>query len=89
LKSSAHGAGILDLPTDLMREIATHRNKVAHGHFDQNPFSGEYNIVVKNVRATYSADDLDLQTAKARKALDALRYSDAVYEFSNVPLPSA
>ena len=26
-------------------ELNTHRNRVAHGHFDQNPFSGDYDIV--------------------------------------------
>lgn len=84
LKLSAHGEGIKDVPVDLMREIATHRNKVAHGHFDQNPFSGEYDIVVKNARAAYSVGDLSALAAKAARATKALRYAQAFYEFGKV-----
>jgi hypothetical protein len=88
LKSSVYGKGIADVPVDLIRCVANHRNKLAHGHFDQNPFSGEYDIVGKNVRATYSAEDLDCLTAKATDAWSALRGSEAFYEFDEHPLPS-
>jgi hypothetical protein len=88
LKLSIHGGGISNVPIDLMREIATHRNKVAHGHFNQNPFSGDYDIITKNVRAIYSVEDLNLQSAKAEEAVTALRYAEAFYEFGRHPLPS-
>jgi len=87
LKYSTEGRGLTDIPITAMREVATHRNKVAHGHFDQNPFSGDYDIVVKNVRATYSAEDLDRQTVETTKAWDALRYAEAFYQFSDDPWP--
>src|ERR1700731_3246157 len=67
LKTSVHGKGLSGIPIEVMREISEHRNNVAHGHFDQNPFSGEYDIVSRK-RMTYSAIDLDLQTSKATKA---------------------
>ncbi len=87
LKSSVGQRSIKNVPLALMREVAAHRNKVAHGHFDQNPFSGEYDIVVKNVSNNYSASDLDKLTAKTNQAWDALRYSEAFYHFTDVSAP--
>lgn len=86
LKSSIHGGGLKNVPIALMREIAVHRNRVAHGHFDQNPHSGEYDIVGKK-REKYSAEDLDLQTAKATEAWEALRYAEGFYAFDDVVVP--
>jgi hypothetical protein len=85
LKSSREGTAIADAPISLMKQIAGERNNLAHGHFDQNPFDGSYDIVVKNVRASYSAERLDGLTEKADKALQALRYASAVHDFSEPP----
>lgn len=86
LKQSSEGRGIAEVPVALMKEVGTHRNRVAHGHFEQNPFSGEYEIIGKTVHK-YSPADLDAQTAEAIKARDALHYSEAFYVFDVVPLP--
>ncbi len=89
LKYSTEGGSLTNIPITAMREVITHRNKVAHGHFDQNPFSGEYDIVEKEALATYSAKDLNQQTENATKAWDLLRYAEAFYGFSDVSqLPS-
>lgn len=85
LKSSTEGAGIKDAPIELMRQIARERNVLAHGHFDQNPFDGSYDVVAKNMRANYPVERLDALTEKAKKAWDALRYSQAYFEFSDQP----
>jgi hypothetical protein len=86
LKSSREGTAIADVPIPLMKQIAGERNTLAHGHFDQNPFDGSYDIVVKNVRASYSAERLDGLTEKADKALRALQCASAVYDFSDPPI---
>lgn len=80
MKSSREGTAIADVPIPLMKQIARERNTLAHGHFDQNPFDGSYDIVVKNVRASYSAERLDGLTDKADKALHALRYASAAHD---------
>lgn len=85
LKSSREGAAIADVPIPLMKQVAGERNTLAHGHFDQNPFDGSYDIVVKNIRASYSAERLDGLTVMADKALQALRHASAVYDFSEPP----
>lgn len=83
LKQSSKGRGIADVPVALMQELGAHRNRVAHGHFEQNPFSGEYEIIGKKAHK-YSPADLDAQTAEAKKAWNALRYSEAFYTFDDV-----
>ena len=85
LKSSREGAAIANVPITLLKQVAGERNTLAHGHFDQNPFDGSYDIVVKNVRASYSAERLDGLTVMAEKALQALRYASAAYDFSEPP----
>ncbi|RZN20037.1 hypothetical protein [Bradyrhizobium sp. Leo121] len=85
LKSSSEGAAIANVPVTLMKQIAGERNTLAHGHFDQNPFDGSYDIVAKNVRAFYSVERLEELTANADKALEALRYASAVYDFGDPP----
>jgi hypothetical protein len=85
LKSSREGAAIADVPIPQMKQVAGERNTLAHGHFDQNPFDGSYDIVVKNVRASYSVERLDGLTQMADKALQALRHASAVYDFSETP----
>jgi hypothetical protein len=42
LKWSPEGHVLRDISTEDMRQIAGERNHLAHGFFDQNPFSGEY-----------------------------------------------
>jgi hypothetical protein len=83
LKQSSAGRGIAEVPVALMHEVGAHRNKVVHGHFEQNPCSGEYEIIAKKAHR-YSPTDLDAQTAEAIKAWHALRHSDAFYAFDAV-----
>lgn len=52
-------------------DISGERNTLAHGHFDQNPYSGEYQIVTQRRKR------VDMPVAKIRKlALQADRVID-------------
>jgi hypothetical protein len=84
LKSSTEGASIRDIPIDLLEQIANERNRLAHGHFDQNPFSGDYEIVHKNTRKEYPVERLEALTEQARQAWTALRYAEGFYMFDDV-----
>jgi hypothetical protein len=42
LKHSIEGRAIADVPVDQLRSVAGERNILAHAHFEENPFSGEY-----------------------------------------------
>lgn len=71
------------ISTKLLEEIPAERNKLAHGHFDQNPFNGEYDIVVRNVPRQYSAEQLKKLKEKAIEASRALRCAAPQYAFSD------
>jgi hypothetical protein len=83
LKSSAEGDGIRSISMAAMREVAGERNRLAHGHFDQNPFDGSYDVVTRSVGSTYSAEMLDRLTEKANRCWDELRHASGYYEFSD------
>jgi hypothetical protein len=83
LKSSLEGPVLKEVSVQLMRQIAGERNYLAHGFFDQNPFSGEYDIVGKNTRGRYSVERVDDLTAKANKVWQELRYPEAHYAFAD------
>lgn len=77
LKTSTEGKVLADVPIDLMKQVAGERNVLAHGHFDQNPFDGTYEVVTARVRTEYPVSRLDDLTSKADVAWDLLRYVDA------------
>jgi hypothetical protein len=83
LKSSAEGQGIESISIMSLREVGGERNKLAHGHFDQNPFDGSYDVVTRSVRSSYSVEMLDRLTEKTDHCWDELRHASAYYEFSD------
>lgn len=85
LKTSTEGKVLADVPIDLMRQVAGERNVLAHGHFDQNPFDGTYEVVTTKVRAEYPVARLNDLSSKTENAWEALRYVDAFYAFSDPP----
>jgi hypothetical protein len=70
---------------EAMRQVAGERNRLAHGHFDQNPFDGSYDVVTRSVRASYSVETLDHLTEKANRCRDELSYAVAYYQFADEP----
>jgi hypothetical protein len=83
LKSSAEGKGIEGISIMPLRAIGGERNKLAHGHFDQNPFDGSYDVVTKSVRSSYSVEMLDRLTEKADRCWDEFRHASGYYAFSD------
>jgi len=75
LRASTEGDRIRNVPVQLLTHIQGARNKLAHGHFDQNPFSGSYDIVNRNVRRQYSVDALNALTEKATEVWTSLQQS--------------
>ena len=66
-----------------LRDLASQRNDLAHGHFHQNPFDGSYKIVAKRKPFPMSTDQLNLFTKRADGALDVLRYAQAYFWFDD------
>jgi RNA polymerase sigma factor (sigma-70 family) len=76
LTASTEGNRIRNVPVRLLTQLGSDRNKLAHGHFDQNPFSGSYDVVVRNVRRQYPVDALNALTEKATEAWTSLQKSN-------------
>jgi hypothetical protein len=85
LKASREGQGAASVPIDQLRAVAGHRNILAHGHFDQNPFDGSYQVVSKNIAKDYPVEMLKSLTAEVAKACEALRHAEAFYDFVDAP----
>lgn len=75
---------------DELRELSIQRNKLAHGHFDQNPFDGSYTIAPNKIDTNRSKpapmpiNQLILLTRRADKAWDDLRYAHAFFCFDDL-----
>jgi hypothetical protein len=82
LKSSTEGASLGDVSAEALNAIANERNRLAHGHFDQNPYSGEYDVVTKDKRWQYTVEKLDALSKRANDVWTSLRYAKAYYSFS-------
>ena len=89
LKHSSEARGIVSVPIDDIKEISKHRNVLAHGHFEQNPFDGSYLIEGRGQPRDYPAARIDKLTEKALKCWDALRSAEGYYIFCGLPLPPA
>lgn len=67
-----------------LRDLTSHRNGLAHGHFHQNPFDGSYTIVTNKRERVMPIPQLVQLTERADRASDALRYSEAFFLFDDL-----
>lgn len=59
-----------------LAELNGLRNIVAHGHFDQNPFQGDYELISnRKTHSDFSADRLDQIAERLNAASDTLKVS--------------
>jgi hypothetical protein len=82
LRHTGEGDGIQQVPIADIKAINGTRNALAHGHFEQNPFSGSYTVVGRRNSRYYSAAEIDGLAEKATTAWAALRHSQLFYLFS-------
>lgn len=74
----------------LLRDIGAFRNKIAHGHFDQNPFDGSFVQRGKKPAKphAFTTGDLDAYTKKCEQAWNDVRHAEAAYWFDAMPTQS-
>lgn len=68
---------------DELRDLATCRNRLAHGHFHQNPFDGSYEIVTTRHHLDMPIRQVERLTKRAQKASDTLRHAQLQYELDD------
>ncbi len=88
LKCSAEGASIAAISPDNLRCISGERNILAHAHFEQNPFSGEYWLVNKKEGAhqNYTSARIEASADRIMEVCNALRSMEARFIFINTPI---
>lgn len=73
-----------DVPLKRLRNLNTHRNNLAHGHFDQNPFDGSYVLQKSATKHEYPLARVAALTAELGEVANTLRHAVAFYEFGVV-----
>jgi hypothetical protein len=91
LKHTTERAGITNINVADLRSVAGARNLLAHAHFEQNPFSGEYWLVNRKgeTKGHYTSEQIDGVSSRITKEWMKLRYAETFYVFIDNPLPSS
>lgn len=72
------------VPITRLRELNADRNKLAHGHFDQNPFDGSYSVVQAAKARDYPVAIVLAFAGELTEIADLLRLIDNSYDFDFV-----
>jgi hypothetical protein len=84
LATPADASAIASLPFQQLRTLGGHRNILAHGHFDQNPFDGSYRLVLSAKVQDYPIEKINVLTVELEALAEALRFAEVSYHFSDV-----
>jgi hypothetical protein len=84
LTETREGVGLKYAQISLLQRLAKERNSLAHGHFEQNPFDGTFEIVNKTDIKDYPLHQLVDLTAQAEHASNDLRLAYAFYAFIDI-----
>lgn len=77
--------GMPSIPVDTIIAFGRKRNGLAHGHFEQNPFSGEYEIIGRdNIAERHSPETIEPLIAEADAIWQDLRGVWACFYFEDV-----
>lgn len=88
LKSTPEGCALTVAQMKELYDLTTFRNDVAHGHMDQNPFQGSYDLLSKGklVKGDFSLGRMEEMAKRADEAHTMLRHAMARYEFEPINL---
>jgi hypothetical protein len=84
LATPADASEIASLPFQQLRTVGGHRNALAHGHFDQNPFDGSYRLVLSAKVQDYPIEKINALTAEIEALAETLRFAEVSYHFADV-----
>ena len=69
--------------TEDIKNLSKERNRLAHGHFDQNPFSGDYKVVGRDGGKPIPIPEIQNLTEQANVICDKLRYAEFWFLFDD------
>lgn len=87
LEAMAAGTeNLSDLPFASLREIASARNKLAHGHFAQDPYNGDYRLISRAKAKEFPAAEVIKLTNDLTEINVRLNFATAPYDMLSVLL---
>lgn len=81
-----------DLDVNHLRKLNADRNKLAHGHMDQNPFDGSYEILDRQKfqrRMAFPIDAIVTGRETLERIADNLNLMECRYEFDDLEIEDA
>jgi hypothetical protein len=84
LASTSKDGNLREIPLARLRSLNAHRNALAHGHFDQNPFDGSYALVLKGKARDYPMERVLMLTSDLAEIGEQLRSTEVIYDFENL-----
>src|SRR5277367_2279255 len=84
LVASTKDQQLLALPVAKLRSLNTNRNDLAHGHFDQNPYDGTYQLIKAAKAKDYPIDRIVALADELMKIVEYLRTTEILYDFEDL-----
>jgi hypothetical protein len=72
------------IPLTRLRSLNADRNKLAHGHFDQNPYDGSYTVVLKEKTSDYPIERILALATELTQIAELLRTAEVLYDFKDL-----
>jgi hypothetical protein len=79
--ATSEGGHLGATPLARLRSLNTHRNNLAHGHFDQNPFDGSYKLALNKKIGDYPTERMLTLTSELTQIAEQLRSTEVLYAF--------
>jgi hypothetical protein len=84
LASATPSGRLSAAPAARLRSLNADRNRLAHGHFDQNPYDGSYAIVLSETARDYPVEHIRTLAAELAQIAEWLRATEILYDFDDL-----
>jgi hypothetical protein len=84
LVSTTKNRQLSALPVEKLRSLNSDRNKLAHGHFDQNPYDGSYTVIEAAKSRDYPISRILALTEELAHIVGKLRTAEILYDFEDL-----
>lgn len=84
LASTSKDNHLSRIPLTRLRSLNADRNKLAHGHFDQNPYDGSYKMVLKEKTRDYPIERILALATELTQIAELLRTAEVLYDFKDL-----
>jgi hypothetical protein len=84
LVSTTKNHQLSGLPVEKLRALNGDRNNLAHGHFDQNPYDGSYQLILAAKIRDYPIARILALAEVLAQIVETLRTAEILYDFEDL-----